>query len=104
MLDISTVDSKTRDIPGVFIVGNVLSGTFVAKTVGRCDENLNRSLKRHLGKFGYFYYDHADNPSDAYQKECLYYHTYVDKGFKLENTTHPKKPKGYKGKCEVCGS
>lgn len=103
-LDPKTVESKVKSRPGVFILGNNIHGTFVAKLTGKTSSDLNAALKAVIGRFDSFYYEHANDPGDAYQKECMYYHSYTDKGYRLENEGHPEKPEGYDDvRCLQCG-
>lgn len=104
-INTKSVDANVRKgAIGNYALGIVGQGQFVVKYVGRSDTDLNERIKDHIGEpYTYFMFSYAENVAQAYQKECVNYHDYVDPGYRLDNEIHPDKPKGYSHlKCIRC--
>jgi hypothetical protein len=93
-------------------IGNYALGVYgknklAIKYIGRSDTDLNKRLKEHIEEKGYtcFKFSCAESTVQAYQKECLNYHDFIDAGFRLDNTIHPAKPKNHPDdlRCPRCG-
>jgi len=105
-LTVQSIDIYARSTLGIYRLGVFTKGTFTIKRIGRSDKNLNQLLKDYLDK-GYTHFNvaYANNTIAAYTNECCLYHTYKDAGYKLDNETHPEKPKGATAAlmCPICG-
>ena len=76
---------------GVYVLGNLYGNTFVAKYVGRSDTDVKRRLKEHLGEYWYFWFEYSLDVTQAYVRECEFYHYYNRFGF-LDNKINPDNP------------
>jgi hypothetical protein len=80
---------------GNYALGIAHNRQFAVQYVGRSDTDLKRRLAEHIGEpYTYFMFSYAENVVQAYQKECVNYHDYVDPGYRLDNEIHPDKPEG----------
>lgn len=100
------IDANVKDTIGNYAIGVYHNKEFTVKYVVRSDTNLNQRLKDHVGKKGYrhFKFSYAENAIQAYQKECLNYHDFIDVGRRLDNAIHPDKPENRPDwlKCPRC--
>jgi len=94
----------TRVSPGAYVLG-YLNGnkTFIVCYVGRSDDDLNKRLKKWVGRKNYkrFKYAYFSSPKAAFEKECRLYHDFGGKG-KLDNDIHPARPENTNWECPVC--
>lgn len=67
------------------------NGNFAKKYVGRSDTDLNRRLKKHIGKYPYFKYSYAESALEAYEIEVEDYNEHWPH---LDNKIFPDRPDG----------
>lgn len=106
---IESIDMNVEKSIGNFLLGITVKGLFKVKYIGRSDIDLQQRLKElqkndEYTDFKFFY---SPDPITAYKKECNDYHTFLNNTeFKLDNDTHPQKPKDAPDSliCPFCGS
>jgi len=113
-LDKETIDRViTRRSPGTYVLCRVyLSYTFstwecnidIVHYVGRSDNDVNGTLKYHVGKYPRFKFDYFDSPKPAFEKECTIWHDFGGPEGKLDNKAHPDRSKGTDWKCPRCNT
>ena len=97
---ISAVDSYvTRSSPGVYVLSR--DGR-TANYVGRSDTDIGARIKASASEgygYTYFWFENAESPRDAFNKECEYYHRYNPP----DNKNHPAVPFGTNWRCPIIG-
>jgi hypothetical protein len=93
----------TNMSPGNYGLGYTKEdGTFIVQYVGRSDEDVNKRLHDWVGtKYKKFKYSYVGSSKLAFEKECRNYHDFGGNE-KLDNETHPGRPKGTNWICSVC--
>jgi hypothetical protein len=76
-------------------------GGFIPKMVGRSDKNIQEAILNKIDEArrkGYdkFCFKYANSLKEAFERECLNYHTY---NRQLDNKIHPSPPEGHDLKC-----
>jgi hypothetical protein len=95
-----TIDMVT---PGSFVLGRLdANGRFMAEFVGRGDHDVRAELRKHIGRYDTFKFAGALDAREAFENECLQYHTYGGKGV-LDNALHPSRPPATDWTCPRCG-
>jgi len=85
--------------PGVYMLDRAHEeGPFHISYVGRSDEDLNKRLHEHSGKYKRFKFEYHKSPEEAFAKECELYHRYNPPS----TIAHPPRPIGSKWKCQQC--
>ena len=90
---------------GAYALG-VLSGSkFVVGYVGRSDACLRHRLLWHelLGEFDVFLVRTANDPAEAFQFECAFWHRFTDVDETILNRIHPASPPRARLMCPYCG-
>jgi hypothetical protein len=86
--------------PGVYAVGAATQdGLLAIRYVGRADEDINRCLHDHVGKYEAFQFEYFQTALAAYYKECDLYHDFGPP----DNAVHPAKPI-LAASCPRCGT
>jgi len=98
---IDEVVAKTS--PGVYALGYIdpedKDNAFVARRVGRSDDDINCRLKDYVGAYKHFKFGHCSSPKAAFETECRLYHDFDPP----DNHIHPDRPKGTNWACPVDG-
>ncbi len=85
--------------PGTYALGKMSSkGVMEIEYVGRADDNLNKCLKEHIGRYSYFAVTRHASPHEAHEHECALYHDFGPP----DNAGHPRPPEGDGGACPHC--
>lgn len=125
-LDRISVDVRVNlRSPGVYAVGSLVSssskrpwasasrpsdvgtvpGNLSILYVGRSDDDLRKELARHVGHYEAFQFEFYPNDVAAFDKECHLYHAFGGAEGKLDNTSHPLRPKRFpRMSCPLCGA
>ena len=83
---------------GVYALGKIVQGTFIAQLVGRSDDDLRSGIKSHLrGRHKHFKFSYALSARDAFEKECELYHSLV-----ILDQPHPTPAENTDWKCKAC--
>lgn len=95
-LEPAVIDREVRSRPGAYLL---IGSDEAFLYAGRADHNLTVQLKTHVGHAATtFCIQPTDTPREAYEIECLWYHTY-----RLPwNTGHPASPQGKRWTCPLC--
>ena len=93
-------NAVSATLPGAYALGHTDErGSFVVEYVGRGDDDVRKSLQRHVvenyRQFEFAYYDRA---KDAFEKECNLYHDFPN----TNNRAHPAGPPGSCWMCPRC--
>ena len=93
-----------KNSTGIFLLGYtpINNGKFNPLYISRSDNDLNYTLKEHVGYFSQFKFCLFESISDAFFYECKLYHYLTDNIFMI-NESHPLPPPGMLLKCPVCG-
>lgn len=89
---------------GNFALGQMDNqGKFVVTFVGRSDKDLQDTILQYVfsDKFQCFKFSYAENPKQAFEKECMNFHDFGE-DIKLLNTEHPQPPKDKFCECPYC--
>lgn len=86
------LDYAIFDKYGVYLLADNSSVGYKIKYVGR--GHLKTRLRQRIGKYNYFYYEHANHEFTRFRRECEEFHRY-GKANQLDNKVHPAKPPGY---------
>lgn len=103
--DQKTINSVIPNgVIGNYILGNLdENGDFQVLYVGRSDSDLRGRIGHKIGKYSHFCYSIAQSPREAYNQECLLWHTNGGDEEKLDNKIHPDKPDGDdEAECFIC--
>ncbi len=86
-----------RALGGAFLLCDLAK---VVRAVGRSDRDLPADLLKRVGGKDavWFYYEYAQNPKEAFEMECKFYHQYLTT---LTRRIHPVKPEGKDYKCPL---
>ena len=86
-------------------------GLFVVQYVGRSDTDLRHRITHGLDEYAKnpalryerFKFSYANNPQEAYEKECRNYHDFGGEKGWLVNNVHPAKPDESDDTGPICG-
>jgi hypothetical protein len=85
--------------PGTYALGTVSKkGVLEIEYVGRADDDLNKRLKEHIGRYTHFAVTKHPSPREAHQHECRLYHDFGPP----DNQGHPRPPAGDETECAQC--
>lgn len=73
-----------------------------AAYAGRSDFDLAGRIKQHISDglgYTHFWYEYSQSSSEAFLKECEYYHKYRPP----DNKSHPVSPSGLNLRCPIIG-
>ncbi len=93
---------------GCYVLGNASGERFEARFVGRSDSDVHKELRAHALKdqgsthnqYKHFKYGLAVSAQAAFDIECQVYHEAGGRK-RLDNTSHPSRPKHSEWKCPV---
>lgn len=88
-----------RQSPGVYVLGHGdLNGRFCVNHVGRADADVAASLRNLIGSDSLFKFGVMPSPRDAFERECVLFHTFRPPG----NRLHPSRSAGTNWTCPRC--
>jgi hypothetical protein len=94
----SVGETVTQTVPGVFILGQSVEGSFHVKYVGWDAQDVASALKFQVGLFNRYKYEYAATPEEAFEKACILYHMFLP----AKNKGHPERPAHSSAECPMC--
>lgn len=88
----------TKTSAGAYALTDTNSGTFTVNYIGRSDNDLNKRLHDHVGKYNRFKCDYFPSAKAAFEKECHMYHDFNP----YDNKVHPARPNNSSWTCPRC--
>ncbi len=98
----NVINSKINDNKiGNFALGSKQYNDFTVLFVGMSQDDLKATLKEHLrvnSKYTHFKFSYAETVKEAFEKECVDYHTFKNS---VLNEYHPSSPVDFDYSCPV---
>ena len=94
----SVAETVTQTVPGVFILGQSIEGTFHVKYVGWDAEDVAGAIKFQVGLFNRYKYEYAVTAEEAFEKACILYHMFLP----ARNKAHPEWHGHSDVECPMC--